>query len=93
MPGHGAPDDSLNEEELSSSPCPLVLLRKKELKATKELEHLVDIVPQTPELGKRIRQLKTLLEKYKVITKNQKYIFIVLHEINCDRLIFYFYIN
>ena len=71
MPSHGAPDDSLNEEEFSSSPCPLLLLQKKLRKEKLELERLVDVTPQTPKLGMRIRQLMTQLETYMVIIKNQ----------------------
>ena len=92
-PGHGAPDDSLNEEEFSSSPCPLLLLQKKARKEKLEFERLVDLTPQTLEIEMKITQLMTQLETYKVIIKNQKDIFFVLHEINCDSLIFNFYIN
>ena len=93
MPGHGVPDDSLNEEDFSSSPCPLLLLQKKARKAKLELERLVDVTPQTPELEMRIKQLMTQLETYKVIIKNKKDIFFGMHERNCDSLIFNFYIN
>ena len=75
-PGPGAPDDSLNKEEFSASPCPLLLLQKKSRKTAMELECLLDVVPQTPELGQRIRQLMTQLETYKVIIKNQNDIFL-----------------
>ena len=60
-PSHGMPDDSLYEEELSSSPCPLLLLRKKARKAMLEFERLVDASPQTPEIEMRITQLMTQL--------------------------------
>ena len=93
MPGHGAPDDSLNKEEFYSSPCPLLLLQKKAWKEKLELKCLVDVTPQTPELAMRITKLMTQLETYKVIIKNQKDIFFVLHEINYDSLIFNFYIS
>ena len=74
-PGHGMPDDSLYEEELSSSLSPLLLLRKKVQKARSEFDTLID-VPQTPKTEERIKQLMTQLETYQVIIKNQKDIFL-----------------
>ena len=49
-PHHGACHDSLNEEYLYSSPSPFVFLRKKIQNKNKELEHVIDIVPQTHEI-------------------------------------------
>ena len=74
-PSHGTPDDFLYEEELSSSPCPLLLLRKKARKSKLEFECLVDASPQTPEIAMRITQIMTQLETDKVIIKNQEDIF------------------
>ena len=92
IPSHGMPDDSLYEEELSSSLSPVLLLRKKTRNARSEFDTLID-APQTPETEERIKQLMTQLETYQVIIKNQKDIFFVLHEMNCDSLIFNFYID
>ena len=47
-PSHGTPDDSLFEEELSSSLSPVFLLRKKARDARSEFNTLID-APQTPE--------------------------------------------
>ena len=91
-PSHGTPDDSLFEEELSSSLSPALLLRKKAREARPEFNTLIE-VPQTPETEERIKQLMTQLETYQVIIKNQKDNFFVLHEMNCDSLIFNFYID
>ena len=91
-PSHGTPDDSLFEEELSSSLSPALLLRKKAQDERSEFNTLID-VPQTPETKERIKQLMTQLETYQVIIKIQKDIFFVLHEMNCDSLIFNFYID
>ena len=91
-PIHGTHDDSLYEEELSSSLSPVLLLRKKARNARSEFDTLID-APQTPETEERIKQLMTQLETYQVIIKIQKDIFFVLHEMNCDSLIFNFYID
>ena len=91
-PSHGTPDDSLFEEELSSSLSPVFLLRKKARDARSEFNTLID-APQTPETEERIKQLMSQLERYQVIIKIQKDIFFVLHEMNCDSLIFNFYID
>ena len=91
-PSHGTPDDSLFEEELSSSLSPVFLLRKKARDARSEFNTLID-APQTPETEERIQHLMRQLERYQVIIKSQKDIFFVLHEMNCDSLIFNFYIN
>lgn len=91
-PSHGTPDDSLFEEELSSSLSPVFLLRKKARDARSEFNTLID-APQTPETEERIKQLMSQLERYQVIIKSQKDIFFVLHEMNCDSLIFNFYID
>ena len=91
-PSHGTPDDSLFEEELSSSLSPVLLLRKKARDARSEFNTLID-VPQTPETEERIKHLMSQLERYQVIIKIQKDIFFVLHEMNCDSLIFNFYID
>lgn len=89
---HGMPDDSLFEEELSSSLSPVFLLQKKARDARSEFNTLID-APQTPETEERIKQLMSQLERYQVIIKSQKDIFFVLHEMNCDSLIFNFYID
>ena len=91
-PSHGTPDDSLFEEELSSSLSPVFLLRKKARDARSEFNTLID-APQTPETEERIKKLMSQLETYQVIIKSQKDIFFVLHEMNCDSLIFNFYID
>ena len=91
-PSHGTPDDSLFEEELSSSLSPVFLLRKKARDARSEFNTLID-APQTPETEERIKKLMSQLERYQVIIKSQKDIFFVLHEMNCDSLIFNFYID
>ena len=91
-PSHGTPDDSLFEEELSSSLSPVFLLRKKARDARSEFNTLID-APQTPETEERIKHLMSQLERYQVIIKSQKDIFFVLHEMNCDSLIFNFYID
>ena len=91
-PSHGTPDDSLFEEELSSSLSPVFLLRKKARDARSEFNTLID-APQTPETEERIQHLMRQLERYQVIIKSQKDIFFVLHEMNCDSLIFNFYID
>lgn len=91
-PSHGTPDDSLFEEELSSSLSPVFLLRKKARDARSEFNTLID-APQTPETEERIQHLMRQLNRYQVIIKSQKDIFFVLHEMNCDSLIFNFYID
>lgn len=91
-PSHGTPDDSLFEEELSSSLSPVLLLRKKARNARSEFNTLID-APQTPETEERIQHLMRQLNRYQVIIKSQKDIFFVLHEMNCDSLIFNFYID
>ena len=91
-PSHGTPDDSLFEEELSSSLSPVFLLRKNARDVRSEFNTLID-APQTPKTEERIKQLMTQLETYQVIIKNQKDIFFVLHEMNCDSFIFNFYID
>ena len=91
-PSHGTPDDSLFEEELSSSLSPVFLLQKKARNARSEFDTLID-APQTPETEERIKQLMSQLERYQAIIKIQKDIFFVLHEMNCDSLIFNFYID
>ena len=91
-PSHGTPDDSLFEEELSSSLSPVFLLRKKARDARSEFNTLID-APQTPETEERIQHLMRQLNRHQVIIKIQKDIFFVLHEMNCDSLIFNFYID
>ena len=91
-PSHGTPDDSLFEEELSSSLSPVLLLQKKARDARLEFNALID-APQTPETEERIQHLMRQLNRYQVIIKSQKDIFFVLHEMNCDSLIFNFYID
>ena len=91
-PSHGTPDDSLFEEELSSSLSPVFLLQKKARNARSEFNTLID-APQTPETEERIQHLMRQLNRYQVIIKSQKDIFFVLHEMNCDNLIFNFYID
>ena len=91
-PSHGTLDDSLFEEELSSSLSQVFLLQKKARDARSEFNTLID-APQTPEIEERIQHLMRQLERYQVIIKSQKDIFFVLHEMNCDSLIFNFYID
>ena len=91
-PSHGTPDDSLFEEELSSSLSPVFLLRKKARDARSEFNTLID-APQTPETEERIQHLMRQLERYQKIIKSQKDIFFFLHEMNCDHLIFNFNID
>ena len=74
-PGHGMPDDSLYEEEFSSSLSPLLLLQKKARKARLEFDTLID-TPQTPEIEERLKKLMTQLETYQVIIKSQKDFFL-----------------
>ena len=73
-PSHGTPDDSLFEEELSSSLSPTLLLRKKAQDARSEFNTLID-APKTPETEERIKKLMSQLETYQVIIKIQKDIF------------------
>ena len=73
-PSHGTPDDSLFEEELSSSLSPVFLLRKKARDARSEFNTLID-APQTPETEERIQHLMRQLNRYQVIIKSQKDIF------------------
>ena len=91
-PRHGTPDVSLFEEEISSSLSPVLFLRKKTQDARSEFNALID-APQTPETEERIQHLMRQLNRYQVIIKSQKDIFFVLHEMNCDSLIFNFYID
>ena len=91
-PSHGTPNDSLFEKELSSSLSPVFLLRKKARDVRSEFNTLID-APQTPETEEKIKKLMSQIERYQVIIKSQKDIFFVLHEMNCDSLIFYFYID
>ena len=91
-PSHGTPHDSLFEEELSSSLSPVFLLRKKARDARSKFNTLID-APQTLETEERIKKLMTQLETYQAIIKNEKDVFFVLHEMNCDSLIFNFYID
>ena len=65
-PSHGTPDDSLYEEELSSSLSPTLLLRKKARNTRSKFDTLID-APQTPETEERIKQLMTQLETYQVL--------------------------
>ena len=57
-PSHGTPDDSLFEEELSSSLSPMFLLQKKARDERSEFNTLID-APQAPEIEERIIQLMT----------------------------------
>ena len=70
----------------------MFLLRKKARNARSEFNTLID-APQTPETEERIQHLTRQLNRYQVIIKSQKDIFFVLHEMNCDSLIFNFYID
>ena len=81
-PSHGTPDDSLFEEELSHPYLQCSCCEKRH-----------EMQGQTPETEERIKQLMSQLETYQVIIKSQKDIFFVLHEMNCDSLIFNFYID
>ena len=74
-PSHGTPDDSLFEEELSSSLSPVFLLQKKARDARSEFNTLID-APQTPETEERIKKIMSHLETYQVIIKSQKDFFL-----------------
>ena len=91
-PSHGTPDDSLFEEEISSSLSLVFLLQKKARDARSEFNTFID-APQTPETKERIQHLMSQLERYQGIIKSQKDIFFVLHEMNFDSLIFNLYID
>ena len=56
-PSHGTPDDSLYEEEFSSSLSPVLLFQKKARNARSEFDTLID-APQTPEKEDIIINLK-----------------------------------
>ena len=66
-PSHGTPDDSLFEEELSSSLSPVFLLQKKARDA--RLEFNTSNTPQTPE---NRREDKTSYEPARKISGNNK---------------------
>ena len=59
-PSHGTPDDSLFEEELSSSLSPVFLLQKKARDARLEFND----APQTPKTEERIKKIMSRLETY-----------------------------
>jgi hypothetical protein len=60
--------DSTDEEGLYSSPDPMVLIKRKIIKANKELDSLLDHPDQTPDVLERINLLMSQLNTYKVIT-------------------------
>ena len=62
-PNHGTPDDSLFEEELSSSLSLVFLLQKKARDVRSEFNTLID-APQTHEIEERIKKLMSQLETY-----------------------------
>jgi hypothetical protein len=57
-----------DEEDLYSSPDPMVMIHKNIIKENKELAHLLDLEDQTPEVKQRIKLVMTQLRTYKVIT-------------------------
>jgi hypothetical protein len=60
--------DSADEEGLYSSPDLMVLIKKKIIKANKELASLLDRPDQTPDVLAKINLLMSQLNTYKVIT-------------------------
>jgi hypothetical protein len=60
--------DSPNEEELYSSPDPMVIIQKKVIKVNKELAHLLDLADQNIEVKQRITLVMKQIRTYKVIT-------------------------
>jgi hypothetical protein len=60
--------NNIDEEGLYSSPDPMILLKRKIIKANKELDSLSDRLDQTPDVLERINLLMSQLNTYKVIT-------------------------
>jgi hypothetical protein len=60
--------DSTDEEGFYSCVDPMVLIKKKIIKANKELASLLDHPEQTPDVKEKIKLLMSQLNTYKVIT-------------------------
>jgi hypothetical protein len=60
--------DSTDEEGFYSCTDPMLLLKKKIIKANKELVSLLDHPEQTPDVKEKIKLLMSQLNTYKVIT-------------------------
>jgi hypothetical protein len=60
--------DSADEEGFYSCADPMLSLKKKIIKANKELFSLLDRPEQTPDVKERIKLLMSQLNTYKVIT-------------------------
>jgi hypothetical protein len=60
--------DSADEEGFYSCTDPMLLLKKKIIKANKELVSLLDRPEQTPDVKEKIKLLMSQLNTYKVIT-------------------------
>jgi hypothetical protein len=60
--------DSADEEGFYSCVDPMLLLKKKIIKANKELVSLLDRPEQTPDVKAKIKLLMSQLNTYKVIT-------------------------
>jgi hypothetical protein len=60
--------DSADEEGFYSCVDPMLSLKKKIIKANKELFSLLDRPEQTPDVKERIKLLMSQLNTYKVIT-------------------------
>jgi TusA-related sulfurtransferase len=60
--------DSIDEEEFYSCADPMLSLKKKIIKANKELFILLDRPEKTPDIEERIKFLMSQLNTYKVIT-------------------------
>jgi hypothetical protein len=60
--------DSADEEGFYSCADLMLLLKKKIIKANKELVSLLDRPEQTPDVKERIKLLMSQLNTYKVIT-------------------------
>ena len=60
--------DFADEEGFYSCVDPMILLKKKIIKANKELFILLDLPEQTPDVKEKIKLLMSQLNTYKVIT-------------------------
>ena len=60
--------DYVDEEGFYSCVDPMVLIKRKIIKANKELASLLDLLEQTPDVKAKIKLLMSQLNTYKVIT-------------------------